>query len=116
MLAGLGGRKHPHHTVLAGIEPREIGEKHLVIAQPVGGHQAKHQAPPRIGDGIHHLQNLSITGQLPKAGLVQAIARSPLIPVRWQRQLLMPGQQRQHQTALLPRAARQGIALQHLLE
>ena len=47
---------------------------------------------------------------------MQAIARSPFIPIGWKLQLLLPGEQRQHQTALLPRSACQGVTLQHLLE
>ena len=52
-----------------------------MVAQAVGGHQGKGQAPLWIGDAACGLQNLWISGQLAEAGPVQAVAAGLLAPV-----------------------------------
>ena len=100
-----GGGQHPDHPVTVLGQGTEIAEKHLVVAQSIGGHQAVGQPPSGVGDPQHRFEDLCVCRQLPEACPVQPIAAGFLSPVLRQGKAEMLGQGREGRGTLLATAA-----------
>ena len=105
MFSCFGGGQHPDHPVTVLGQGTEIAEKHLVVAQSIGGHQAVGQPPSGVGDPQHRFEDLCVCRQLPETCPVQPITAGFLSPVLRQGKTEMLGQGREGRGTLLTTAA-----------